>query len=270
MIRAALQYAARLKWPVFPVRAIVDGRCECQRPRCGDAGKHPRISGWQNEATVEGPRIRRWWTTWPNDGIGIHTSEFWVLDVDPRHGGDESLRALEETNGPLPLTPRQLTGGGGVHHLFRPDPAIRNRSRFMPGLDTRHRGGFIVAAPSDHVSGRSYAWDVDAHPLEVPIAEAPRWLLEIVTAGIADPGRATSPETRVGLLRVGVDEGNRDNTLTRIAGHLLRRYVDPYVVLELLLAWNSRRCRPPLEPHDLERIVTSVMRMEIRRRGIAA
>ena len=45
------------------------------------------------------------------------------------------------------------------------------------------------------------------------------------------------------------------STLTRIAGHLLRRYVSPYVVIELLLAWNATRCRPPLRDKDIMRIV---------------
>ena len=39
---------------------------------------------------------------------------------------------------------------------------------------------------------------------------------------------------------------NRNDTVARFAGHLLRRYVDPLVVLELLLAWNAMRCKPPL------------------------
>jgi hypothetical protein len=36
-----------------------------------------------------------------------------VLDVDPRHGGDESIRNLK-----LPPTVEALTGGGGWHEYF--------------------------------------------------------------------------------------------------------------------------------------------------------
>ena len=267
--RAALAYAEKLGWPVFPVRAIVGGRCDCERPVCDDAGKHPRVLGWQNEATTDPARIRFWWSRWPDDGIGLHAAEFSVLDVDPRAGGDESLAALEATHGPLPPTPRQLTGGGGVHYLFRPNPAFGNRAGVRPGLDTRARAGFIVAAPSPHRSGRAYAWDVDAHPLEVPLAEAPAWLAAVVRVKAQSPSAARPVEEWVVLLRNGVDEDQRDQTLTRLAGHLLRHYVDPDVVLELLRLWNATRCRPPLDAAQVEKVVVSVMRKELRRREAA-
>ncbi len=269
MIRAALHYAARLGWPVFPVRAIVDNHCDCRKPGCGAIGKHPRVAGWQHEATTDARTIERWWRQWPSDGIGLHASEFWVLDVDPRHGGDESLRALERQHGGLPVTPRQLTGGGGVHYLFAPSDGIPNCCQFLQGLDARSRGGFIVATPSRHRSGREYAWDVDAHPLEVPLAPAPAWLLKLLRTETGARS-ATPPDEWVALLRAGVNEGCRDNTITRLAGHLLRRNIDPYVALELLVTWNTTRCRPPLEQHELEQIVTSLMRKEAKRRGIAA
>ncbi len=266
MFRAALGYTERLGIPVFPVRSIQDGRCDCSRERCDDAGKHPRIFAWQTEATTDPARIRYWWGRWPADGIGLAHQT--VLDVDPRHGGDETLAALEAEYGPLPLTPRQLTGGGGVHYLFAPNPEFGNRSNILPGLDTRGRNGFIVAAPSPHRSGREYLWDACAHPLEVPLAEAPAWLVEI--ARTKAPAAEVRPaEEWVALLREGVNEGNRDQTLTRLAGHLLRRYVDPHVVLELLRVWNAARCRPPLDVAQVEKVVLSVMRKELRRREAA-
>ena len=150
MLRAALGYAERISFPVFPVRAIVASRCDCSRETCDDIGKHPMIFAWQTEATSDPARIRYWWGRWPQDGIGIAHQT--VLDVDPRHGGDETLAALEAEHGPLPLTPRQLTGGGGVHYLFAANPEFANRSNVFPGLDTRGRNGFIVAAPSPHRS----------------------------------------------------------------------------------------------------------------------
>jgi hypothetical protein len=263
---AALDYAERFGWPVFPVRAIVNGRCDCDRPACGDIGKHPRIPRWQLQATTDPTRIRYWWGRWPQDGIGIAHQT--VLDVDPRHGGDETLAALEAEHGPLPLTPRQLTGGGGVHYLFAANPEFANRSNILPGLDTRGRNGFIVAAPSPHRSGREYVWDACAHPLEVPLAEAPAWLVQLVAAKA--PTEAACPvEEWVRLLRDGAGEGARDVTLTRLAGHLLRRRVDPHVVMELLRVWNATRCRPPLDDAQVEKVLLSVMRKELRRREAA-
>ena len=69
------------------------------------------------------------------------------------------------------------------------------------------------------------------------------------------------------LVRDEITEGRRNDTIARIAGHLLRRYVDPHVVLELLLAWNATRCRPPLDRADVVLIVNSIAGKEIKRRS---
>ena len=125
-----------------------------------------------------------------------------VIDVDPRHGGDESFAALERGR-EIPLTWRALTGGGGEHVLFAcPDGVhISNVAAelFKPpvepplgrGIDVRARGGYIVAPPSRHISGRSYAWSVDHHPHDVPLAPAPDWLITRLTS---PRSTATSPE----------------------------------------------------------------------------
>ena len=67
-------------------------------------------------------QIRAWWRSRPDSNIGIRTgaeSGLIVLDVDPDHGGDESLAQLEALQGPLPATVQQRTGGGGRHYLFQ-------------------------------------------------------------------------------------------------------------------------------------------------------
>lgn len=51
-----------------------------------------------------------------------------------------------------------------------------------------------------------------------------------------------------------------------LAGHLLWREVDPEVVMELLLAWNRARCRPPLEDAEVAGVVESIARLHRARR----
>jgi len=65
-----------------------------------------------------------------------------------------------------------------------------------------------------------------------------------------------------------VAEGERNNALARLVGHLLRRRVDPFMVVELALAWNATRCRPPLPEAEVLRTVDSIARAEARRRGV--
>jgi hypothetical protein len=68
------------------------------------------------------------------------------------------------------------------------------------------------------------------------------------------------------LVTNGVTEGARNHSVARLTGHLLRRYVDPRVALELIRAWNAARCRPPLTDKEIQQIVNSVAGRELKRR----
>ncbi len=263
MIKAALSYAAQMM-PVFPLA-----------PR----GKLPAISkdhGGRGlyDATTDVLTIERWWRQFPDANIGVPTGErvgFFVVDIDPRHGGEDSLAALEREHGPLPDTVHALTGGGGWHILFKHVAGIRNNAgRLGAGIDVRGDGGYVAMPPSVHASGRIYAWSVDHHPDEMPIADPPAWLIERLRAakdGERPP--AALPETWRKLVAEGVGEGRRNDAVARLAGHLLRRNVDPYVVLDLVRTWNSARCRPPLPEAEVINAVNSIAKAEMRRRSAA-
>ena len=89
-----------------------------------------------------------------------------MLDVDSYKGGMESLSGLW-LGQPTENIPQALTGGGGRHLFFRHPSAGRkvgNRCEFMPGLDIRGDGGYIVAPPSNHVSGGMSGMTSACHP----------------------------------------------------------------------------------------------------------
>lgn len=204
LLDTALAYAAR-GWHVFavhtPVIAPASGgpgmitRCSCGRPACDRVGKHPRwhkhlLPNGLKNATTDPGIIQVWWSLWPDANIGIVTgarSGIWVLDIDPDKGGDLSLENLLAQHGPLPETIEAQTGTG-THLVFaHPGTPVRNRVRFAPGLDTRGEDGYIVVAPSLHVSGAFYAWALS--PDDVAPALAPQWLLDCVS----QPSRASQP-----------------------------------------------------------------------------
>ena len=140
---AALKLAAR-GLRVFPVRA----------------DKKPAIADNLRLAAVDDIIIGRWWsaTDW-NIGIACGSaSGIWVLDVDGEEG-EHTLRRLEAQHGALPPTVESITGGG--RHLFWRWPTgveIRNSQvrADIPGLDIRGDGGYVLAPPSIHPSGRRY------------------------------------------------------------------------------------------------------------------
>ena len=178
---AALSYAAR-GWPVFPCHAPAQtpGGCSCWRADCSSPGKHPRVAGGLTVASVDAATIAQWWRRWPSANVAIRTgavSDVVVLDVDPAHGGDQSLDALLSHHGPLPPGPVVQTGSGGRHFYFaHPGGVIRNDAgrRLGPGLDIRGDGGYVIAPPSRHTSGSPYRWAGPDRELPDP----PVWLLD--------------------------------------------------------------------------------------------
>jgi hypothetical protein len=61
-----------------------------------------------------------------------------------------------------------------------------------------------------------------------------------------------------GLIAAGLPDGKRNDTLTRIVGHLLARGVDPEMAREIALAIGEARCRPPMSRHEVLTIVNSI------------
>lgn len=252
--RAAAWYAAR-ELRIHPLRP---------------GSKLPLVARWQERATVDLEAIAEWWTQWPEAGVGIATgidSRVIVVDVDPRHGGDDALAALEREHGDIPPTWRCLTPSGGLHlYVHHPGGQITNRVGVWPGIDLRGDAGYVVAPPTALSDGRRYAWEAGHGPHELAPIAAPPWLLDRLRPA-AEHAVAHPPDFWRTLVCDGVDEGGRNHAVAQLAGHLLRRGVDPYVTLELATAWAARRCRPPLDEQEVTATVNSIARTEARRRG---
>jgi len=164
-LKAAIGYLKR-GWPIVAVA-----------PRA----KRPIVKWepFQHQLPTE-EQVRGWFTRWPDANLSVVTGEvsgLVVLDVDPRHGGEESLAALEARHGKLPQTVESVTGGGGRHLYFaHPGHEVRNRAGIMPGIDLRADGGTIVLPPSVHASGKQYRWKRGHSPGDRPLAPLPIWL----------------------------------------------------------------------------------------------
>ncbi|MBS1213170.1 MAG: Bifunctional primase/polymerase [Proteobacteria bacterium] len=246
--QAALAYLSR-GWSVLPFWA---------------RDKRPLVSWteYQRRLPTEA-EVRAWFAKTPDANVGVVTgtvSQLVVVDIDPAHGGAESLTEIEREHGPLPHTLEVITGGGGRHVYFaHPGGLVHNRVSLFPGIDVRGDGGCVVAPPSLHRSGQRYRWASGHEPESCRLAPMPSWLLQ----------RATDRPERIGhplaywrrLVAEGISEGERNNTIASMTGHLLWHGVDPDVALELLLCWNRLRCRPPLSDEEVVRILDSITRL---------
>jgi hypothetical protein len=162
-VHAAARALAAGGWRIFPCAA----------------DKRPLVRGGFKAATTNADDIDAWWAGWPTASIGWDIPpDHLVLDIDPRHGGDESLAELEAEHGRLPKTLSSLTGGGGQHLIFKVPAGteVLQLTGVRDGIDTRVGGrGYIILPPSMHASGRRYAWSQRVAPVE-----APGWLIEMV------------------------------------------------------------------------------------------
>jgi hypothetical protein len=256
-------------FPAWPVLPLGDGLvCGCNKTiRCESPGKHPMgnlVKRGVIDASNDLRLVEHWWRSRPDANIAIATGDVIVLDVDPRHGGTTSLAQLERKHGPLPATWRVRTGGGGEHIYFSvaPGTAIKNSAGLLgDGLDVRGVGGYVLGPPSAHISGGRYTWNCD--PSHTPITRVPAW---IIAASARPDGKGTPPQAWRQLVCGEISEGRRNDTVAKLAGHLLRRYIDPHVALDLLMAWNQTRCQPPLALAEIKTIVDSIARRELKRR----
>jgi len=243
----ALKYTT-LGCAVLPLHTInSDGTCSCSRANCSSPGKHPRTVKGVSEASKDLEQIKKWWSLWPDSNIGIATdllSGIVVLDIDnddeTGENGAESL--LEWARGigyDLPDTWKALSGGGGMHFIYRSSKEIRNRIKVLPGVDVRGDGGYIVAPPSLHVSGRRYEWEVSPDEMPEPIPLP----LEIESLMSSQQSSGSFSFT----VTVTVAEGARNTTMFKLASSLKAKGLSYEAILAAVSSENAQRCSPALE-----------------------
>ena len=256
LMESALGYALR-GWRVFPLHGVDANGCTCGKPDCERQGKHPRTEHGLDDATRDVARIRDWWQRWPNANIGIATgaaSGLVVLDIDPRHSGLKTLEALKRKHGGVPRTLTVLTGSGG-HHAYFAHPGhtkIRNSSgRLGDGIDVRGDGGYVVAPPSVHRSGNHYKIVREAEP-----APMPPWV-----------DASTNGTTAIAsTVADAIPEGERNATLTSLAGSMRRRGMSEQEILAALQVTNRERCKPPMTDEEVAGVARSVSRYQPERK----
>lgn len=122
----------------------------------------------------------------------------------------------------------------------------------LPGIDRKADGGYVVAPPSLHASGRRYRFAAD-WPEDMPLAPLPAFALNGSKRGASVATAA--PGGRIAA-------GSRNGTLTSLAGAMRRRGASRDTIAAALLTENGERCDPPLSESDVSRIAASVSRYE--------
>lgn len=277
----ALNYASEWGWLVMPLHSIENGICTCSRSDCPSPGKHPRTANGSKDATRDLAQVEAWFQQWPEANVGIATgpiSGIVVLDVDMAKGAHSSSLIFGDVDQTIFTTPKVRTGAG-LHFYYR-YPAgidIRNSaSKLGPFIDVRGDGGYVVAPPSMHVSGKRYEFQ-NSHS---ELADFPQdWIDKLIqahTPGPAGPsqngaytytGPAVSPGSFVipppapgVIMPDAINQGSRNQTLTSIAGSLRHRGLSEGAIYAALNIENQRVCVPPLGDDEIRHIAFSVGR----------
>lgn len=227
-------------WSVIPFHVPLRGGCTCGRVTCSWPGKHPRIP-WREytERLPTEEEVRVWFDDeFYGSNIGIVTgqvSKLAVVDVDG------AMSAYDALN--LPRTLEAITGRGGRHYYYRIKVPIPSRIGLVPGIDLKGDGGFIVAPPSRHMSGRKYMWRWTVPPRILSPKRLPEGsLMKPLENGWYD------------VLLTGVQEGERSNVAARLAGRYASLGLTPKETFYLLASWNFENA-PPLELDSLRQTV---------------
>jgi Bifunctional DNA primase/polymerase, N-terminal/Protein of unknown function (DUF3987) len=252
MLESAVSYAER-GLCVFPCAWIEDGACSCRDPECESPGKHPLTPHGLLDATDDIDQVRDFWTKFPKANIAIGTgakSGIAVLDIDGVELARPELQKL------LPgydfkSVPVQKTGKGWHFIFSHPEVHVKTGTKFLPGMDSRGDGGYIIAAPSNHVSGKQYQWKT---PLNGNVPALPSALLTAINGPSSNGNGEAKPLLDTSIIWEGIPEGQRDDMLFRYACKM-RHNDTPRDLADRLICEGAARCKPPFPQADALRKV---------------
>jgi hypothetical protein len=297
-LQAELLPLVRLGWPlvpIYPMRTItvtdyssgepepVDLRvCSCHKGQeCTAAGKHTMTNWRQGDEVAREPKdLLTFFPAGENRGAAVLLGEPGLcnLDIDERHGGDKTLATLLAEHGPLPLTAEERRGGASPHYYFRM-PAellgIPTKVELAPGVDFISQKHVVITAPSEHASGQKREWV--HHPVDVPPAELPTWVIESVLAKVEADKRKRQDAGRLDATAYGrpgashgfavggkpvppaLHQGERNNGLFKYGCSLQARGYDDRAIEELLFEANVSVVHPSLDKSEVLGILSSVL-----------
>lgn len=253
---AAMAYASMLNWSIFPIAY---------------KSKVPITTNGFKDATNDIEQIKRWWTDHPNSGIGLPTGKInniVVIDIDPRSRGDMSFDRLIDDNEQLPHTVHCLTPGGGSHYYLSYDERI-NKSKLndYPGIDIQGDGKYVILPPSTHPNGKEYCWEESSKPVITPIENIPKWFIDLLADNQYSSGKfKPKPVGEYVRILQGVSQGERNNALISLIGHLLARNIDYRESFEIVHLWNESRVDPPLKKEVVTTAFNNILKREAEKR----
>jgi hypothetical protein len=239
LLDAALGYRAQ-NFSVIPLRA---------------REKRPLVQWEQFQMELASEeQIRDWWDQNPDANVGIVTgaiSGLLVIDLD----SEPSTAELKEIVGSYDWSAVPCSRTGKGWHLFFKPPGekITSRAGVISGLDVRADGGYVVAPPSVHPNGNEYCWET---PIRNSLPDLPAELLRLIGRPKIETGAESFARSDK------IYQGDRNSTLTSLAGTMRRKGMTAEAILAGLSKQNELMCCPPLSQDEVKTIASSVAKYE--------
>jgi hypothetical protein len=190
--------------------------------------------------------IKKWFTENPDTNIAVITgrvSGIIVIDVDKAESIPDWLKQINTWT---------VKTSRGYHFYFK-----INKDEYIPSvkfesIDLKAEGGYVLLPESVHPDRVIYKWIRFIKHLKEPAS------FDLIRSCISELLQKRQ-ENRNGLCKLykGVPEGERNISLTRIAGSLFADGLNEEEVYEILKTINERNI-PPLPEDEVRRIVQSI------------
>jgi hypothetical protein len=214
-------------------------------------------------------QIEKWWERTPEAGVAIITgaiSGVCVVDIDTPQGEEAFNEKIGEVHCPVAHSPR------GGKHLYFQDMGCGNKTGFLPGVDFRGEGGYIIAPPSPGPNGKVYSWDKGAKITDIPPAAAPLYLKELINS-LCMPRNmlvATTEQQKVTKGNIDFGEGHRDESIFHVANCLTKGGMPDSEIEQIAILMATKVCEPPFPESEARvKIRSALSRMERKERVIS-
>lgn len=257
--------------PVFAAPPVVGADGEWDPTAGADGYQLP--SNWQNiepdvgwlDPFAEGFTDTAWRPGWALGAVMGRGLD--LLDIDPRHGGHESRRQLEEAGVWPRVYAAANTPSGGTHD-FVASMGVRSRTGVLPGFDVKagladgYSRGFAFIAPTVRLSkvtgdpvAHSWATVSELVKLGLEDDDTVQGMVQLLQANRPPKNTAAACATPYARGRLRADEGSipggqRHEELVSYAGWMRSRAVPIQEAKEQMRRRWQQCTQPPLADHE--------------------
>ena len=195
-----------------------------------------------------------WFDKYPNANVGVVTgaiSGISVVDLD----GPDGEASAKDLNLPRTYTVKTPKGW---HLYYKHHPLLHTGAAFLPGIDVRSDGGYVVAPPSA-INGLVYSQRRKDKVAEFTLPPDALLTHSRKNPEVKYQTKSGNPPDWFSQAMRGAPEKQRNATATKLAGYLHRKGLGPHEI-EVLLQSFALNCSPPMDLHELRQTISSVAR----------